>query len=1099
MADHIPALPAGVVTFLLTDVEGSTRQWESEPEAMPQAIARHYELLDAAIALHGGVRPEEQGEGDSVVGAFARASDAVAAALDAQRALLQEPWPLTRPLRVRMALHSGEAQLRDDANYFGPAIIRCARLRAAGHGAQVLMSATTHHLVADRLPAGATICDLGAHRLKDLGRPEQVWQLCHPDLIGEFPSLRSLNSIPNNLPVQLSSFVGRETELAELRKALAGSRVVTLTGAGGCGKTRLAVQSAADMLEEHGDGAWWVELASVSTPEHVPNAVARALGLREEEGRPLIETLAEQLAEAGALLVLDNCEQVLDASARLIETLVRAAPRLRVLATSREPLGIPGEVTWRVPSLDEESAVRLFIERAAQVRPGFSPDATETEVVRQICLRLDGIALAIELAAARVRMMHPSRIAAALDDRFRILTGGGRTVMPRQQTLETSVAWSYDLLDDDERAVLRRLSVFAGGFGLEAAEAVCGDERVDRYAVLDVLSRLVDKSLVQVDESDGTYERYRLLETIRLYARQRLVESNESDATRDRHLTYYLDLAEQGEPELARGRGPAWLIRLECEHDNLRVALEWADATAAYEPSLRLATALTLFWELRGHLGEGGRWFARVLARDEGPSATRARALWGAAHVALYGDDFATALERGPEALEMAQAVGDDWATGRALNTLGYLQLQSEPEPARTGLQQSVAIGRKTGDDWAVADGLKMLTVAWAFQDDYDGIGPALEELLTVASALDNKFFIAWYHCCVGWVGVHRGDLAAARRALETSVELCHEVGEPATGGIAIALLGEIDARTGQYDAAEGRLGAFLQRAAATGGAMGAPFALITLASLAAGRGDLETARAYLDPLLEQVRTLGLPAYVAMVQAVAGAVLLSSGEVEAAEAALLEGKASAEAIGNPWMLSNVIHQLGRVAECRGDAHEAEDLHHEALALRASRGLHAGVVESLEALASLAAANESRAEATRLLAAAAAERAREGSTHWPLEEAARMEELATLRAALGDTAFEGAWAEGWALALSDAVAYATRARGERKRPSSGWAGLTPTEREVVKLLAQGLTNPQIGERLFIGRGTVKTHVAHVFTKVGVSTRAELAAEATRRGV
>ncbi|MGH3697472.1 MAG: helix-turn-helix transcriptional regulator [Pseudonocardiaceae bacterium] len=1091
-------LPTGTVTFLLSSVEESTRLREGDEEVMA-AIARHYELLAATIALHGGVLPVERGDGDSMVGVFARPSDALVAVLDAQRAFTEEPWAEGGALRVRLALHTGEAQLRGDGRYAGRAVIRCAQLCAVAHGGQIVLSGVTRDLVADRLPERVALRDLGSHRLKDLGQPERVWQLCHPDLMTDFPPLRSLDAVVNNLPAQVTSFVGRNEELAELGRAFETARLVTLTGAGGCGKTRLALHAVAEVAQRHPDGLWWVELAPVSAAEAVPYVVARTFGLREEAGRPVIDTLSEQLAGLDALVILDNCEHVLEPCARLVEALLRAAPALRVIVTSREPLAVQGELTWRVPSLDDETGVRLFVERAALVRPGFTVEGDDAEVVRQICRRLDGLPLAIELAAARVRMMPPAGIAAALDDRFRLLTGGGRTALPRQQTLETSVAWSHDLLDDAERALLRRLSVFAGGFTLDAAESVCADEIVDRYAVLDVLSRLVDKSLVQADV-DQALGRYGLLETIRFFARGRLVDAGESDVTQERHRDFFLALTERAEPELALADGPAWLDRLERERDNLQAATQWCDATGAYEPFLRLVTALTLFYELHSHLQVGGRRFARALARDEGPSPLRARALWGAAHVSGYAGDFESWGRYALQALEMAEALGDEWAMGRALNTNGLVAawLRPEPEQARVLLQRSIALGQKLGDHWVVGAGWKLMTVAWIVQDDYQGLAPALTELRRVAERLRHPYFIAWYHTTVGWAGVHRGDFATAERALETSLDYDREIGGASTAGIATALLGELESLTGRYDAAEARLGPFLGRAAATGDYLGVPFGVPPLARLLVGRGDPAGARNMAGPFVEFLRPLGLGYHVSQGLWVLGAAHLATGDLEAAEAALLEAKELATAISNPWLVAHASHDLGELARRRDDP-RAEDLHHEALALRARAGLRPGVAESLESLAALATDQESFSEAARLFGAACALRAEIGLARWPADQAGYDTDVARARDALGEHAFDAAWAEGEALTVDEAVTYVSRARGERKRPSSGWASLTPTELEVVKFVAKGLTNPEVGERLFIGRGTVKTHLAHVFTKLGIATRSELAAEATRRAL
>ena len=1096
MDANTTALPTGVVTFLLTDIEGSTQLWEAENDGMVVAAARHYELLDTVIAAHGGMRPVEQGEGDSVVAAFVKASDALAAAVDIQLAFQVEAWPLNRALRLRIALHTGEAQLRNEGNYFGPTIIRCARLRAVAHGGQTIVSGATRDLIADRLAEPITMRDLGAHRLKDLGRPERVWQMCHPELESEFPALRSLNVLANNLPAELTTFVGRDDELAELRELLLNRRLVALIGAGGCGKTRLALHAAADAVDKHENGVWWVDLAPVAHADLVPTAVATVLGFREEAGRTLTETLAEQLATEDTLIVLDNCEHVLDACAGLCEALLSAAPDLRIIATSREALGVAGETTWHVPSLQVDKAVQLFVERATYVRPNFAPDADDLAVVSHICHRLDGIPLAIELAAAWTRMMQLEQIATALDDRFRLLTGGNRTAVPRQRTLESSVAWSHDLLEDRERTLLRRLSVFAGGFSLDGAESVCADGQLDRYLVLDLLSRLVDKSLVQVsyDQRDA---RYSLLETIRYFARERLIESDESDATRGLHLAYFLELAEKAAPEVALSDGPAWLARLDREHDNLRSALEWAEAQHADDVLLRLAGALTLFWELRGYLAEGGRWFARALAPGGAPSVVRARALWGAAHVALYGDDVETMMRRVPEALAMAEAVGDQWTEARANNTLGYLQTASDPAAARQALDRSIKLGREIGDDWAIADGLKMLTVSWIFQDDHDANAGALEQLREAALALNNKFFLAWYHCGCAYGAYRRGEIGALREDAEASLRYCAEVGDPVTDGIAIALLAAGEALSGDYEAAAERLQSLLRTASASGGSVAVPQALFQLSMMMLACGDSDGARAYIAPLVEESRTLELSVYLSWSLCIIGGCELAAGRLAEARTALVEARTIGTAIENPWTSALAIQRLGDLALQEGETGKAEDLYHEALAIRHKRRFLPDVAESLDALASIAARQESSMETARLYGAADALRRSLGVVCFPIAQSENEVHLAQIRRQTGEQTCEAAFAEGAELSVGEAVAYASRARGERKRPSVGWDSLTPTEERVVALAAAGLTNPQIAEKLFITRGTVKVHLAHIFVKLGVSTRSELAADATRR--
>src|SRR3954469_13658000 len=872
-------LPTGTVTLLLTDIEGSTKLWEAEADETAASVARHYELLDAAILLRSGVRPIEQGEGDSVVGAFSNASDAVAAALDVQRAFAQEPWPAGREVRVRMALHAGEVRLRDAGNYFGPTIIRCARIRAIGHGGQTLISDATRDLVVDALPDGAELRDLGLHRLKDLGRAERIWQLVHPELAHQFPPLRSLGALPTNLPAQVSSFVGRQAELTSVRAAMREHRLVTLTGAGGCGKTRLGLHGAADELDVHPDGVWYVELAAVGHGSEISQAVAGVFGLREEFGRPLIDTLIKQLRDLDALLVVDNCEQVLDAAARMIESLLHACPRLRILATSREPLGVAGEVAWRVPSLDPPTAVALFVERAQQARSGFVPDGETDAAIRQIADRLDGIPLALELAAARVRMMHPTRIAAALDDRFRLLTGGSRTAMPRQQTLEASVAWSYELLDDDERALARRLSVLRG-FTLDAAEAVGCDVEADQFGVLDLLTRLVDKSVVQVDH-DHADARYRMLESVRQFLQARLVESGETDAVRERHFTFFLDLAQQLAPGLALGDGPESLASLEANHDNLDTAMEWGDAAGLTEEMLRFAAALTLFWELRGHLVKGGRWFARVLgdaADDVVPTVERARALWGAAHVALYGDDFETMMVRAPQALAMAETVGDDWAAARALNALGFAEVMFDPARGRATLARSIQLGEAIGDDWAVADGWKMTTVSYYVAHDESGAADSLEALRRVAESSQSRFFLAWYWAEVGYFAAHRGDYAAAHAAFDDSARFCHLVGDPSTGGFTEAWSLDARAATGDRAGAAAGLDVLRARAAASGSGLAVAEAVDALAGIALATGEVATACGLVEPVIEAIRKDGPPTWVAQLLRTLGAAKRIAGE-----------------------------------------------------------------------------------------------------------------------------------------------------------------------------------------------------------------------------
>src|SRR3984957_15569518 len=602
-------LPTGTVTLLLADVEGSTRLWETQPAEMTAAIARLNQTVSGIIAGHDGVRPVEQGEGDSFVAAFARASDALAAALEMQRA------PLA-PIRLRIGVHTGEIQLRDEGNYAGPTINRTARLRDLGHGGQTLLSGATEALVLDGLPSDAWLSDLGTQTLRDLPRPERVIQLCHPDMVNEFPPLRVPKvTISQHLPAQLTSFVGRNTELSQVRELLSEHRLVPLTGAGGAGKTRLAIEVAGRLSGKFDDGVWCVDLAPITDPDLAPVTVARALGLPDQAGRSTMDTLTRFVADRQMLVVLDNCEHLLDASAVMTNALLGAAPGLTLLATSREPIGVAGEVSWRVPSLSlADEAIELFTDRARRARPDFTLSADNAGTVGEICARLDGLPLAIELAAARVRALSLAEILESLHDRFRLLTGGARTAVRRQQTLRASVDWSHALLTEPEQVLFRRLAAFMGGFDLDAAQAVGAGSEVERYQLLDQLSLLVDKSLVVADDTAAGM-RYRLLETVRQYAQEKLGESGEADQVRNRHRDHYTSTAAEFESH-QNGDEESLVGWAQTEIDNLRAAFGWSRETSDVELALTLASSLQPLWLGRVRLREGLAGFEAVLTYE---------------------------------------------------------------------------------------------------------------------------------------------------------------------------------------------------------------------------------------------------------------------------------------------------------------------------------------------------------------------------------------------------------------------------------------------------------------------------------------------------
>jgi predicted ATPase/class 3 adenylate cyclase/DNA-binding CsgD family transcriptional regulator len=1105
--DAVAIVPTGTVTFLLTDVERSTSLWEEWGEVMAPVMARCHDLLGEVVQKRGGVRPEEQGEGDSAVAVFVRASDAVACALDLQRALRSEPWPERVDVRVRVALHTGDAVLRDPRNYTGPSIHRCARLRAIGHGGQTLLSRSTCELVAGALPDGVSVRDLGAHRLRDLARPEQVYQLCHADLHDDFGPLRSLSALPNNLPVQLTSFVGREAEITEVRELLSRSRLLTLTGAGGCGKTRLALQVAAEVLDDHPHGVWWVDLAPIGDSALVASEVAATLSIRELPSQPVIETLTAQLAERRLLIGLDNCEHLLQACAELAARLLEACPGVVILATSRESVGVEGEQSWRVPSLQVPEAdlarsalagveaVQLFCDRARQARPNFRLVDANVQAVATICRRLDGIPLAIELAAARVRLLTPQEIADAMRERFVLLTGGSRTAMPRQRTLEASVDWSHDLLSAAEQTLFRRVSVFAGGWTLDAVEAVCAGGGLEVVQILDLLANLVDKSLVQAEER-GVKTRYGMLETVRAYARQKLSDAAEAALVRNQHLDYHMRLAESAEPDLFGAGLERWLEPLTTELDNFRGALGWAVDAGSVDEARRLASALWLFFEARGHWREGRRHLESALAGEGASALPRAKALIAVGHIGTIATDWVATRRFAEEALAIGREVGDERTVGRALDLIGWALISLEPGAAMPVLEESIAITRPLGDGWFLADALYGAGFLATLGGWLEAAPPLLEDALAVSRAAGNLLGIRESLTWLGLNATMRCQFAQADAMLEEAFAQSRSLGDPLFAMFDLALLGFGKLRTGEWTDAR----ALIEEAITLGRQMGhdaTPLMVWYLGLLEYATGQLERAAALMSEALPTTRANNYAAASVSALLIAAAAQLARGETAPAVAAIEEAALVARESGNPLAIGAALEAQAQLAREAGEVSRAEELLHEALRAFHDAGDPGGVADVLESLAALLHDLHSDEQGVRLLGAADAARAALGCVRFPVRQADYEAQLSTLREALGEEAFAAAWSAGASLWLDDAVAYAERGRGERKRPSGGWDSLSPAELRVVRLVAEGLTNPQIGERLFISRRTVQAHLAHVFAKLGVASRAELAAQAARR--
>jgi predicted ATPase/DNA-binding CsgD family transcriptional regulator len=1061
-------LPTGTVTFVMTDIEGSTRAWERSPVEMSAAVARHYEILDEAVHAHGGVRPVEQGEGDSVVAAFSRPSDAVAAAFDAQRVLAAEVWPTPDAVRVRMALHTGEAQLRDEGNYFGPVVIRCARIRAVGHGGQVLVSDATASLVGGLLPGGATLTDLGVVRLKDLGRPERIWQLVDDELEREFPPLRGLDSYPQNLPAQVTPLVGRAGETAEVADLLATERLVTLSGAGGVGKTRLALAVGAELVEEHPGGVWFVDLAGTGGPDSTGRAALRALGVAEAPPSRPSEQVAGELADAGpSLLILDNCEHTLDDVAAFVSTVLGGSPALTVLATSREPLGVGGEVTWRVPSLpapdgrepiaieslSQFDAVTLFMECARRARPSFRVTDANAPAVAQICQRLDGIPLAIELAAARLRHLSAERIAQELDDRFRLLVGGSRVVLPRQQTLAASVAWSHDLLSDDEQLVLRRLGVFAGRFELDAAEhvvATLGD--FDAVQVFDVVSRLVDKSLL-VAEEDGPDVLYRMLETIRAFAVERARDADEVVRLRDAHVGWWnWRLTGLG----VTGPTDDVVALVEAHHDDLVAALNWA-AEHDRSSALDLSWPLTRAFQGAGSAGDVLPAVERLLDADSERTDPQrwVRSAIGAAIVILYFRGRAPFMDLISRCERVAREI-DDETNVAASRWLANMNVETSQR------LRDVAARYQTPYAYALA------TVRLAI-DACDQAPDILEVALADARRVADDYHSQYIRDYVAAAHAHRaaiyGDLPSA---LEIATELA-TAHTPAMRRHAYELLLN------------------------TGLAAGDQAALRTAVELA--EHDRRRGVADADLLLDCARST-----LALIQghdAPRAPLRLEYHPLIACRDAVDRGALDLDRDELAQLAPNSVvrHAYRHIIDGLIDANE--DAWHAALDIALQHNVRPVAVDAFEGLAVIAAASDSSLEAVRLLGAADRLMGETGYRwRFPSERRRHDDALTRASADLGDDAAT-AWTEGRALEWHDASEYARRARGARKRPRHGWHSLTPTELKVVDLVAEGHSNPEIAEHLLMSRSTVKTHLEHVYTKTGIRNRAELTAEVIRR--
>lgn len=922
--------------------------------------------------------------------------------------------------------------------------------------------------------------------------------------------------VRSEVPVGVAAFVGRDAERAQLAELVTDVRVVTLIGSGGCGKTRLALETAGDVGSQFADGACWVELQRVRDPATVAAAVGGAVGVRERPGQTLVDTLAEQLRERHLLVVLDNCEHLVAACAALVQELTSACPRLHVLATSREPLAVEGETTFgvaplRVPDPGARSAHavgatdagRLFEVRARQVRPDFALTHDNAAAVATICRRLDGIPLAIELAAARVRVLAPAQIATGLADRFRLLTGGDRGAPARQRSLEASVAWSFGLLADAERVALARLSVFAGPFDLEAAEAVVGGPDIAELQVLDLITWLADRSLLQVDEHHGR-ARYRLLETVRLFASERLAELDDPSRVRDRHLAYFIELARRAQAGLNGVQPETWMAQLAADLEDLRAAMDWAAVSGDLRGLVDLTEPIDRFWLEHGRSAEMRRRLHAAADAAHAGDDERVRGLSTAAYLAAGSGEFASAHDAADQAVAAARAADVDGALAAALSMRAWMGAESgrsTSEQVDADADEAVQLAEQCGEAATHAFALMLAGAAVGCSRSIAGANRLYDRVVEVCEAAELTIGLPSALTARGLWSVWPGELDMADGHARRGIKISRQVGRPGWEVQGQIALGAVAVLQGDHDHAQQRLSRAqgLLRSRALEGGMFDVWLQPWLALSAYAFGDLTDAGA----AAETIARRGRERHNRRDEAIGEWLLGMLAQVEERHGDARTHLEASRALSTdphlPLPLGRSLLGLAQLAKQDENLDAAWELAHDALEVLDDHGDRVGTTAALETIAALVVDRDEPERSLRLLAASERFHASRGIVRFPLEADHFTRARDAARAAVDDAEATDCWEAGSLLSLADAVAYARRGRGERQRPPVGWASLTPTEKEVVRLVAQGHTNAEVGKRLFVSVATVKKHLSHVYIKLDLRSRAELVAQATRRGL